>query len=222
MNDLLTVNTAQRRKRLVVIVDYDGGNLRSVKRACDAIGIDALFSQDPEIVARAEKLILPGVGNAKSAMETLNRTGLSQAIEQAFYRGVPILGICVGAQIILERSEEGDVPCFGFIRGKTRRLRPPPGMFLKIPHMGWNEVRVENPHPLLKGIKAGDEFYFVHSYFPDPDDTRCVFATSDHGIRFCCAIGHDNLFATQFHPEKSGTLGLAMLRRFADWNGSLC
>ena len=206
---------------MIAIVDYDAGNLRSVKRACDAIGIESSFTQDPDAVARADKIILPGVGNAKSAMATLDRTGLSQAIRHAFERGAPILGICVGAQIVLSSSEEGETPGFGFIAGRTRRLRPA-DRTLKIPHMGWNEVQVERPHPLLKGINAGDEFYFVHSYFPDPDDPSRVFASSEHGSRFCCALGRDNLFATQFHPEKSGRLGLAMLRRFAEWDGSPC
>lgn len=222
MNHVLSSNTAKTGKPLIVIVDYDGGNLRSVKRACDAVGVDSLFTQDPEVVSRADKLILPGVGNAKSAMATLERTGLSEAIRQAFKRSVPILGICVGAQIVLDRSEEGDVPCFGFVRGQTRRLQPTADTMLKIPHMGWNEVRVENAHPVLDGIKPGDEFYFVHSYFPDPDDVRSVYATSEHGVRFSCAIGRDNLIATQFHPEKSGKLGLALLQRFASWSGSPC
>jgi glutamine amidotransferase len=222
MNIVLSTNTAREGKRLIIIVDYDGGNLRSVKRACDAIGAESLFTRDPEQVARADKLIVPGVGNAKSAMATLEQSGLSQAIARAFKRGVPILGICVGAQLILDRSEEGDVACLGFISGNTRKLRPPAEARLKIPHMGWNEVRVEQPHPLLTGIHAGDEFYFVHSYFPDPDDKSAVYATSEHGVRFSCAVGRDNLFATQFHPEKSGQVGLALLERFAAWNGALC
>ena len=206
---------------MITIVDYNAGNLRSVKRACDAVGIDSLFTQDPEAVLRADKIIFPGVGHAKSAMETLERTGLAEAICEAFRRGVPILGICVGAQIILSHSEEGDTSGLGLIEGRTRRFRLSDPA-LKIPHMGWNEVRVETAHPLLEGIGADDEFYFVHSYYPDPDNKENIFATSDHGGPFCCSLGRDNLFATQFHPEKSGRLGLALLKRFAVWEGSPC
>jgi glutamine amidotransferase len=203
---------------MITIVDYNGGNLRSVKRACDAVGIDSVFTQDPEAVQKADKVIFPGVGAARAAMETLVRTGLDEALRVAFRRGIPILGICVGAQIILDRSEEGDVPALGLIPGATVRFRLSDPR-LKVPHMGWNAVHVEKPHPILAGIEPGDEFYFVHSYYPSPKDPERVYATADYGGSFPCAIGRDNLFATQFHPEKSGPLGLALLRRFADWNG---
>jgi glutamine amidotransferase len=206
---------------MIAIVDYGAGNLRSVQRACDAMKIDCELLGDPDAVARADRIIFPGVGNAESAMGTLNRTGLGQALCHAFSRGVPILGICLGAQIVLDRSEEGEVRCLGLVHGVTRRFRPDDAA-LKIPHMGWNEVRMERPHPLLEGTEPGDEFYFVHSYYPEPDDDSFVFATAQHGSRFCCALGRDNLFATQFHPEKSGRLGLALLGRFAAWEGKPC
>lgn len=206
---------------MITIVDYNAGNLRSVKRACDAVGIGSQLTNDPDAVINAERIIFPGVGNAASAITTLNESGLSEAITQAFDKGTPILGICVGAQIILERSEEGDVVCLGLLKGKTRRfaLNDPT---LKIPHIGWNEVRVEIPHPLLDGIQPGDEFYFVHSFYPDPADPAHAFATTEYGQRFCSALGKDNLFATQFHPEKSGRFGLEILKRFAKWEGSPC
>ncbi|MBN1653413.1 MAG: imidazole glycerol phosphate synthase subunit HisH [Deltaproteobacteria bacterium] len=206
---------------MITIVDYNAGNLRSVKRACDAVGIGSELTQDPEAVIRAERIVFPGVGNAASAMRTLEETGLAEAIKTAFYKGIPILGICLGAQIILERSEEGEVFCLGVIRGVTRRFALK-NKTLKIPHMGWNEVRVEIDHPLLNGIQTGDEFYFVHSYFPDPADPIHIYATTDYGRRFCSALGKDNLFAAQFHPEKSGRLGLEILKRFAAWEGSPC
>ncbi len=206
---------------MITIVDYNAGNLRSVKRACDAVDIQSVFTQDPEAVTRAEKIIFPGVGNAKSAMETLKNTGLAGAIQQAFDQGVPILGICVGAQIILEHSEEGDTSGLGLLEGHTRRFQLSNPM-LKVPHMGWNEVQVVRQHPLLDGLEPGDEFYFVHSYYPQPANNDHVLAVTDHGLRFCCALGRDNLFATQFHPEKSGRLGLAMLQRFAAWDGLTC
>jgi glutamine amidotransferase len=204
---------------MITIVDYDAGNLRSVKRACDATGIDSVLSKDADAVARADRIIFPGVGAAKSAVDTLKRTGLGEAIREAYARGTPLLGICLGAQIVLEESEEGDVRCLSLLSGRTRRFRPADPR-LKVPHIGWNDVRVERPHPLLSGLEPGDEFYFVHSYYPDPADPKHVFATADYGGAFCCALGKDNLFAMQFHPEKSGPLGLKVLERFAHWEGT--
>jgi glutamine amidotransferase len=206
---------------VITIVDYNAGNLRSVKRACDAVGIEAVFTQDAERVSRADRLIFPGVGHAKTAMDTLTRTGLAEAVKHVVKRGVPVLGICVGAQLVLESSEEGPTPGLGFLPGHTRLLRVTDPQ-LKIPHMGWNSVRVEQPHPLLAHLQPNDELYFVHSYFLDPSDPRHVFATTEHGSRFCCALGKDNLFATQFHPEKSGKLGLELLARFATWDAKPC
>lgn len=206
---------------MITIVDYNAGNLRSVKRACDAVGIESVLSGDPDVVARADKIIFPGVGAAESAMHTLRSTGLDGALRQAHARGTPMLGICLGAQIVLDRSEEGAVECLGLLAGVTRKfVIDDPS--LKIPHMGWNAVRVERPHALLAGLQPDDELYFVHSFYPDPADRECVHATSDHGGAFCCALGRDNLFATQFHPEKSGRLGLDLLSRFARWEGSPC
>jgi len=204
---------------MITIVDYDAGNLRSVKRACDAVGIESALSRDPAELLHASRIVFPGVGAAKSAMDTLAARGLGQALKEAAGRGIPVLGICLGSQIVLERSEEGDVPCLGILPGKTVRFRLADPR-LKVPHMGWNEVRVEQQHPLLAGIQPGDEFYFVHSFFPSPADPANVYATSDYGGRFCCALGRGNVFATQFHPEKSGPIGLDILRRFSTWEGT--
>jgi glutamine amidotransferase len=204
---------------VITIVDYNAGNLRSVKRACDAVGANSELSRDPEVVARAERIIFPGVGQAKSAMQTLQQTGLGEALKLAFQRGTPILGICLGSQIILDRSEEGDVECLGLIAGRTRRFELK-DRSLKVPHIGWNEVRVDRPHPLVSGIAADSEFYFVHSYFPDPQHPHHAYASSEHGGRFCCALGDKNLFAMQYHPEKSGPDGLALLDRFTRWDGA--
>jgi imidazole glycerol-phosphate synthase subunit HisH len=206
---------------MIAIVDYNAGNLRSVKRACDAVGIDAVFTQDPDRVAHADRVIFPGVGHAKSAMETLDRTGLSDALREVRKRGTPLLGICVGAQLVLDGSDEGPTAALGFIPGQTRRLRTNEAS-LKVPHIGWNSVRIEQRHPLLAGLSDDDELYFVHSYFLDPARAEDVFVTTDHGPRFCAALGRDNLFATQFHPEKSGRLGLDLLSRFARWDGNPC
>lgn len=204
---------------MITIVDYNAGNLRSVKRACDAVGIESVLSRDPDAVVRASRVIFPGVGAAKSAMDTLRASGLDEAIVAAVKKGTPTLGICIGAQIVLDRSEEGDVQTLGLIEGTTVRFRPTDPR-LKVPHIGWNEVRVAKEHPLLQGIESGDEFYFVHSYYPSPKDPARVHATAEYGGEFCCALGRDNLFATQFHPEKSGPLGLALLERFSKWEGT--
>lgn len=203
----------------LTIVDYNGGNLRSVQRACRAVGIESDFTQDPEVVRRADRLIFPGVGNAQTAMETLIQLGLDSALRDALARGVPVLGICVGAQLILESSEESDIPCLGLLPGKTVRFQPDSSE-LKIPHIGWNEVRPTRPHVLTDDLKPGDEFYFVHSYFPRPQNDDDVYAVADYAGPFCCALGRDNLFATQFHPEKSGRLGLSLLERFSRWHGT--
>jgi imidazole glycerol-phosphate synthase subunit HisH len=205
----------------LIIVDYNAGNLRSVQRACIAAGVPQQISADPEAIVRAERIIFPGVGHAQTAMETLRERGLDQALSEALRRGIPILGICVGAQLILDSSEESAVPCLGWIPGQTRRFKfSDPA--LKVPHIGWNEVKPTQPHALLEGLRPGDEFYFVHSYYPHPADIARVFASSNYGGDFCCALGKDNLFATQFHPEKSGRLGLELLARFSRWEGSSC
>ena len=203
---------------MITIIDYNAGNIRSVQRACAEVGAAARITSDPAQVAGAEKLIFPGVGAAPSAMEYLKKTGLDIAIINAFKAGIPILGVCLGTQIVLESSEEGDQPCLGLVPGRTVRFRLK-DKALKIPHMGWNEVRVVKPHPLLDGIKAGDEFYFVHSYCPQPTHKKYVYAVADYGGDFCCALVYKNLFAVQFHPEKSGRLGLELLSRFTRWEG---
>ena len=203
---------------MITIVDYNAGNIKSVERACTEVGVEAIVSGDPAAVEKAEKIIFPGVGAAPSAMAYLEKTGLDTALKNAFSAGTPILGICIGAQIILESSEEGNQKCLGLVPGKTVRFKLDDKL-LKIPHMGWNEVKVIQSHPLLEGIQPGDEFYFVHSYYPQPADKKNVYAVSGHGVDFCCALGSGNLFAMQFHPEKSGRLGLQILELFARWDG---
>jgi len=205
---------------MITIIDYNAGNIKSVQRACAEVGVEAVVTSDPAAVAKAEKIIFPGVGAAPSAMAYLEKIGLDGALKNAFKSGVPILGICLGAQIVLESSEEGNRKCLGLVAGKTVRFRVEDRL-LKIPHMGWNEVDVVKSHPLLDGIKPGDEFYFVHSFYPQPASEKDIYAVASHGGDFCCALGSRNLFATQFHPEKSGRLGLHVLERFARWNGAL-
>ncbi len=201
-----------------VIVDYDAGNLRSVQRACVEVGIEAVITPDPEAVANAARVIFPGVGAADSAMATLRARGLDGALREAYARGTPILGICLGLQISLEHSEEGDTGTLGLIPGRVRRFRLDDPR-LKVPHMGWNDVRLVRAHPVLDGLASGDEFYFVHAYYPEPADEGDVLAVTDYEREFCCALGRANYVGTQFHPEKSGRLGLALLERFAKWDG---
>jgi glutamine amidotransferase len=203
---------------MIAIIDYGAGNIRSVQRACAEVGITAVITSDPAPVAGAEKIIFPGVGAAPSAMKYLKKTGLDIAVKNAFQAGIPVLGICLGAQVILESSEEGNQKCLGLVPGKTVRFKLEDKL-LKIPHMGWNEIKIVRSHPLLNGIKPGDEFYFVHSFYPRPADEQNIYAVSSHGGDFCAALGLRNLFATQFHPEKSGRLGLELLERFNRWDG---
>ena len=204
---------------MITLVDYKAGNLTSVRRALTHLGIPCQVSADPETVRRAEKIIFPGVGAAGAAMEVLQERGLDAALKESFAAGTPILGICIGCQIILEASEEDNAVCLGLLPGKTIRFSVPNPLAhpLKIPHMGWNTVSVTQAHPLLAHLRPGDEFYFVHSYYPQPADLSQIYAVSDYGGEFPVAIGKDNLFAVQFHAEKSGPVGLKLLENFAGW-----
>jgi glutamine amidotransferase len=202
---------------MITLVDYKAGNLTSVRRALDHLGIANQISADPEVVRRAERVIFPGVGHAGAAMTVLKERGLDSALKEAFQNGIPILGICIGCQIILTHSEEGDTAGLDLLPGACLRFRLSDPA-LKIPHMGWNAISVLKPHPLLSHLRPGDEFYFVHSFYPQPADSTQIYATSDYGGEFPVAIGRDNLFAVQFHTEKSGEIGLKVLSNFANWN----
>ncbi len=203
---------------MTVIIDYDAGNLRSVQRACREVGLAAQITADPGALLRAQRIIFPGVGAAGSAMRSITSRGIDQALKEAIAQGTPVLGICLGMQISLERSEENDQQTLGLIPGTVRRFRfdrPE----LKIPHMGWNEVRVVKQHPLLVDVRPGDEFYFVHAYYPQPARRADVYAVTDYEVEFASALGRDNYFGMQCHPEKSGRVGLQVLKRFASWDG---
>ena len=203
---------------MIVIVDYDAGNVRSVQRACLEVGGDAIISNDPADVQGAERVIFPGVGAAGAAMRNLKARGLDTALLEAVRRGKPVLGICLGLQIALTRSEENDQETLGLVPGRVKRFAfDDPA--LKVPHMGWNAVAVQRRHPLLDGIEPGTEFYFVHAYYPVPAQDEMVCAVADYEGEFCCALAHGSYFGTQFHPEKSGRVGLGLLERFAAWNG---
>ena len=204
---------------MLAIVDYDAGNLRSVQRACYRVGIKAEITADPDVVAKADKVIFPGVGSAESAVSMLKTRGLDQAIVEFFNAGKPILGICLGLQIALEFTEEGNENCLGIIPGVCERFSFAEKS-LKIPHIGWNELEIVSEHSMLKSIDDGDEFYFVHSYYAHPLTDDCVLGRTTYGeTTFASVIGKDNFFATQFHLEKSGEIGLRLLARFVTWQG---
>ena len=206
---------------MIAIVDYKAGNLTSVRLAFDAIAIEAVPTADPAVLARADRIVFPGVGAAASAMANLRDTGLIDTLRARIAAGVPFLGICLGTQILLDRSEEdGGVDALGVLPGTVRKFTPSDPA-CKIPHMGWNQVRAARPHPLLEGVPDGSDFYFVHSYYPDPADRGDVIGTTDYaGIVFASMIGRGNVAATQFHVEKSGKTGLQFLRNFAQWVGA--
>lgn len=204
---------------MIAIVDYNAGNLTSVKRALDFLGIPCEITNNARTIADAQRILFPGVGHARTAMETIRERGIDEGLREAREKGTPILGICLGTQIILEHSQEGDTPCLGLIEGECIRMQPGESR-LKIPHMGWDSISLERTHPVLDGIRTGDEFYFVHSFCPSVSNRRAIVATCDYGLTFPAAIGDGCIIATQFHPEKSGPAGLALLSRFAQWDGT--
>ena len=204
---------------MIAIIDYRAGNLQSVLRAVEHLGHEARITDDPAAVRSAERVIFPGVGAAGATMDNLRRLGLDTLLRDDIHpSGVPMLGICIGIQIIFESSEEDDATCLGILPGTVRRFTESHG--LKIPQIGWNRVAFEKPHPIFDGVPDGSYFYFVNSYHPVPADPALVYATAEYGERFPCVVGRKNLVATQFHLEKSGPPGLKMLDNFCRWNGS--
>jgi len=206
---------------MIAVIDYEAGNLTSVSRALSHIGVDNIITSDVRQIAAAERVIFPGVGAAGAAMASLIRLGLDTAIRRAVADGKPVLGICLGTQIILETSRENQAACLGVIAGSvpafSESFQEKGITGLKIPHMGWNRIQLKTDHPVFAGISPADEFYFVHSYYPQPANLDQVIATTDYGIAFPSVIGKNNLVATQFHPEKSGAPGLTILKNFSNW-----
>ncbi|MFH1002755.1 MAG: imidazole glycerol phosphate synthase subunit HisH [Chloroflexota bacterium] len=195
----------------IVLVDYGAGNLRSVANAIARLGYRASISSRPDDLRAARAVILPGVGAAADAMNSLRALGLIEPLTRYITEGRPFLGVCLGLQVLLESTEEGGGhPCLGIVPGRVKRL--PAG--LKIPHMGWNQVTQKAAHPVLAGIPDGANFYFVHSYYAVPDDGAAVIGETDYGLPFCSVLARGNLVATQFHPEKSGEFGLRLYRNF--------
>lgn len=207
----------------IAIVDYGAGNLTSVQRALNRLNIRSFITRDPSFIIEADRIIFPGVGAAGKAMQTLVATGIDEALKTAFYEGTPILGICLGIQIIMERSEEDNVKCLGIIPGEVKRfpeeLRDKNGDRLKVPHMGWNKMALKKSHPLFKDISPEHEFYFVHSYYARPKEEGHIVAETEYGIIFCSVAARNNFVAVQFHPEKSGRPGLKILENFCHWDG---
>ena len=197
----------------LVVIDYQSGNLRSVAKALESVGVSPLVTGKAAEIETADAVVLPGVGSGPAAMDALRRRDLVEPIREYVASRRPFLGVCLGLQILLERTEEGDADCLGSIAGRVKRL--PDG--LKVPHMGWNSVSFQQEHPVFQGIPQDSHFYFVHSFYADLQSALFSAATVHYGIEFCCAVANGNLVATQFHPEKSGGLGLKMYRNFLEF-----
>ena len=200
---------------MIAIIDYDAGNIKSVEKALQYLGQETVVSRDPQVLLGADKVILPGVGSFGDAMEKLHNYGLIPVIHQIVEKGTPFLGICLGLQLLFESSDETPgVEGLGILKGKILRIPPSPG--LKIPHMGWNSIQINPASRLLKGIEEGAYVYFVHSYYLQAENEADVAATTDYVVNIHAAAEHENIFATQFHPEKSGEIGLRILKNFIE------
>jgi len=201
---------------VIAIVDVCSGNLRSVQRALAQVGGDVIVTRDPDVVHRADQIVVPGQGAFGVFMQGLGERGLGEALREAIASGRPYLGICLGLQILFDESEEqGPCPGLGVIAGRVVRLAPADPR-LKVPHIGWNQLAFRRRDPLLAGIADGAHVYFVHSYHAVPDDASLVTLEAEHGVRLTAAVRQDNVFACQFHPEKSQAIGLQILRNFVE------
>jgi len=212
-------------RRSVAVVDYGMGNLRSVSQAVMHVardsGVDVIVTSNPDEVYAAERVVLPGQGAMPDCMRELRDSGLQEAVLHAA-ANKPLMGVCVGMQMLLSRSEEGPTDGLGLIAGEVIRFRldgqlQPDGSRYKVPQMGWNRVVQARPHALWQGVPDEAYFYFVHSFYARPSDSRHSVGETDYGSRFTCALARDNIFATQFHPEKSAEHGLALYRNFLHW-----
>ena len=198
----------------IAVIDYDAGNTLSVTRALERVGAGVELTQDPDRIAHADAVVLPGVGAFGDCMRKLRERGMDEACTEAFVSGKPFLGVCVALQVVFEASEESPgVDGLGLMPGEVVRFM---ARDLKVPHIGWNELSVVRDHPVLQGLD-GEAFYFVHSYHPVPEESGDLIGETDYGTRFCSAAGRENLVAVQFHPEKSSSAGLKLYENFLAW-----
>jgi len=201
----------QKNNGTIAVIDYGAGNIRSVVNAVSRLGYRPLVTDKPGDVLAAALVILPGVGAAADTVAGLKARGLVEPVKQVIEEGKPFLGVCIGLQILFDYTEEGGgTGCLGIIPGKVRRI--PPG--LKVPHMGWNQVEYRVSHPVFEGIPDGTDFYFVHSYYAEPEDKSLIIGETGYGVKICSAVARGNLVAVQFHPEKSGEPGLKFYGNF--------
>ena len=199
---------------MIAIIDYGAGNLQSVKKAFDFIGAESVITDNPEVINACDKILLPGVGSFGDAMDSMAKNGRVETVKQNALSGKPFLGICLGLQLLFEESEESPgVKGLGIFKGKIKKFSPDMG--LKIPHIGWNSLEIKQNDTLFKGIPENSYVYFVHSYYLHAEDEEDVATVTNYGIDFHSAVGKNNVFATQFHPENSGDVGLQILKNFA-------
>src|SRR6185295_9340986 len=207
--------------KCIAIIDYGVGNLRSVEKAFVAVGAHAVVSSDAHVLREAEGLVLPGVGAFRACMKSLSQRGFSDLVRERVAAGTPLLGLCVGMQMLFDVSEEyGPSPGLGFLCGQVRRFSNE----VRVPQVGWNQVKIKRSHPLLDGIEDDAFFYFVHSYYCDPQDREEIIGETDYGASYASVVTHGNICGVQFHPEKSQVSGLRLLRNFAQGvlRGGLC
>lgn len=199
---------------MIAIIDYGAGNIRSIEKALEHVGAAVQVTEDPTVVTMAQAIVLPGVGSGGAAMARMTERGLDDAIRQATQEGKPFLGICLGMQLLADHHAEGEVDGLRLFAGEVRRIPHGP----KIPHMGWNQVRaLHTGLAIFEGIPQDAYFYFAHSYYVEPQDQQGVAAVTEYGSPFCSVIVTERVWGTQFHPEKSGTIGLQLLSNFVKW-----
>ena len=199
---------------MIAVIDYGAGNIRSIEKALEHVGAQVRVTDDASVVAQANAVVLPGVGSGGSAMARITECRLDDAIREATFQGKPFLGICLGMQLLADHHTEGEVAGLGLFRGDVRRIPHGP----KIPHMGWNQIQPLHAElPIFADIPADAYFYFAHSYYVEPQDQHGVAALTDYGSSYCSVIATEQVWGTQFHPEKSGDVGIQMLKNFVKW-----
>jgi glutamine amidotransferase len=201
---------------MIDVIDYRAGNAPSVQYALEHLGVACRLVDTADAVAGSERIVLPGVGAARATLASLAENGLADAIAGRVRDGVPFLGICIGLQVLFDHSEEGDTDCLGWVPGRVRRFPAD----RRVPQIGWNEVRTVRDHPVSRALPPSGHYYFVNSYYCEPADAADVLGVTDYGFEFCSVVARGNVVATQFHAEKSGELGLGLLRGFAGWDGT--